>query len=92
MAPGQRAGNSNPNYVERLLQREMEDRITALEAIVKTLVAKIEEGVSAKAEITKLEDLKITELKVLCENNGIDYGDFGNTKAPYVKALKAKGL
>ena len=28
MQPGQRAGNSNPSYVERLLQRELEDRVS----------------------------------------------------------------
>lgn len=92
MGPGQRMGNSNPGYLERLRTQELETRIKALEDIVASLVKKVDGGVTAKTEITELKDLKITELKNLCENNGIDFTDFGTTKAPYVKALKEKGL
>ena len=92
MAPGQRVTQSNPNYLERLALRELEAKVKTLEAIVADLVKKIDGGVQAKTEVTELKDLTIKELKKLCDNNGIDYTDFGNTKAPYVKALKEKGL
>lgn len=84
-------GNSNPGYQERQLQREFSARLTKLEGLYQTLASKLESGTTAKAEITKLEDLKLKELKALCDNNGIDYTDFGNTKAPYIKALEDIG-
>ena len=87
-----RVGNSNPGYLERLAMRELEAKVKALESIVASLVKKIDGGVEAKTEVVALADLKITELKKLCENNGIDFSEFGNTKAPYVKALTEKGL
>ena len=92
MNPGQRMGNSNPGYLERLALRELEDRIKSLENIVASLVKKVDGGVGAKTEVVELGDLKLVELKNLCENNGVDFSEFGNTKAPYVKALKEKGL
>lgn len=84
-------GNSNPSYQERRVQREFNERLAKLEGLYKTLASKLEAGTTAKAEITQLEDLKLKELKALCDNNGIDYTDFGNTKAPYIKALEDIG-
>ena len=87
-----RMGNSNPKYVETKMRKGLDKRIAVLEKIVANLASKLEEGTTAKAEVVKLEDLKLKELKSLCDNNGVDYTDFGTTKAPYVKALKEKGL
>ena len=92
MAFESRVGNSNPRYNETQLRRKLEKRVTLLEKTVATLASKLEEGTTAKAEVVELKDLKLKELKALCDNNGIDYTDFGTTKAPYVTALKEKGL
>lgn len=74
-----------------VLIQSLENRIKSLEEQVKTILA--DKG-SIEAEVAKtksLEDLKIAELKALCEEQGIDYTDF-KVKKDYYPALKEKGL
>ena len=82
---------SNPGKDKRKV-RILEERVQILETQVKKLIGD-KQGVEVEVAKTKtLDDLKLTELKALCDENGVDYTEFGNTKKPYIGALKAKGL
>lgn len=82
---------SNPGKDKRKI-KILEERVTTLENQVKMLIGK-NQGVEVEVIKTKtLKDLKLSELKALCDENGIDYAEFGSTKAPFIGALEAKGL
>ena len=84
---------SNPGRDRRKF-KILEERVQKLEGIVDQFV-KDKLGVApdlVKAKAKTLEDLKIAELKVLCEENGVDYSEFPNSKPPFIKALQDKGL
>lgn len=88
------------------LKTEIQDnkkRIAVLEEQVKTLLAGKgglkAEVAEAKLDQSKeedkplaLEELKVKDLKALAKEYGIDDTDFGNKKAPYIAALKEKGI
>lgn len=83
--------NNSDAYVKKQFKIR-DERIDLLEKKVEAL---IRAGQTAKTELNKakdLEELKITELKILCDENGIDYTGFGNKKSSYIVPLQAKGL
>lgn len=94
-------GVGGGSYAMQRAFKEVAIKIAQLESTVQIQGQQIKTlldgkgGVEAAVAVAKektLADLKISELKALCTENGIDFVDFGNTKAPYIEALKAKGL
>lgn len=72
--------------------RIRDERIDALENKLNALLKEKQGVVTEVAKTKELSELKLVELKALCDENGIDYSSFGTKKAPYATALEAKGI
>ena len=83
---------NNPDaWVKKQFQIR-DERIDALEQKISSLLNEKQGVILAMAKTKDLDELKLQELKVLCDEYGIDYNGFGNAKQPYIEALKVKGL
>lgn len=82
----------NPNaFVEKKF-KILQEQIDVMKAQIEAL-QKEKNGVKTELAKTKnLEDLKIVELKALCDESGIDYAGFGNKRNAYIEELKARGI
>jgi len=88
-------GSGNSTRANRVLLAKLQALENIVTAQGRQLDMLFAEKGSVEAEVAKtktLDELKVTELKALALENGIDDTDFGNKKAPYIKALKTKGL